>query len=192
MKQLILASTSRYRKELLERLAIPFTAQAPNIDEESEKKPELSPLALAEHLAFLKAQSLADKNRIIIGGDQLIAFEGKIIGKAHTKEKAMEQLLKMSGKTHQLITAVCVFNEQTSIPFVDITTMHMKNLSPLQIEKYVNLDNPVDCAGSYKIELHGIGLFERIETQDFSAIQGLPLIQLSKILNHCGLNVYSN
>lgn len=181
-KQLILASTSKYRQELLSRLAYKFTAQAPLIDEEKEKDPSLSPQALAEKLAELKAASLRGPNRIVIGGDQLVAFEGKILGKAHTAEKAVDQLLAMQGKTHELITAITVFIDEEKIAFTDITRMHMKKMTREQIERYVQLDMPVDCAGSYKIEKHGIMLFDKIESEDFTAIQGLPLIALNKIL----------
>ncbi len=186
-KPLILASTSKYRQELLARLARPFTAVAPLVDEEKEKDPRLSPQALAEKLAYLKAQSLSQAGQIVIGGDQLVAFEGRIIGKPHTPEKALEQLLSMQGKTHELITAICVFNGDKAIPYTDITRMHMKKMNREQIEKYVQLDNPIDCAGSYKIEKHGIMLFDKIESQDFTAIQGLPLIALNKILENEGL-----
>lgn len=186
-KQLILASTSKYRQELLGRLAYSFTAQPPLIDEENEKDPQLSPRALAEKLAYLKAQSLSAAERIVIGGDQLVAFEGRILGKAHTPEKAVEQLLSMQGKMHELVTAICVFSGNKAIPYTDITRMHMKKLSREQIERYVQLDQPTDCAGSYKIEKHGIMLFDKIESEDFTAIQGLPLIALGKILENEGL-----
>lgn len=186
-KQLILASTSKYRQELLTRLARPFIAKTPLIDEEKEKDTSLTPQSLAEKLAFLKAQSLSAAGHVVIGGDQLVAFEGRIIGKSHTKEKAIEQLLSMQGKSHQLITAVCVFDEHEVLPYTDITHMHMKKLSRAQIERYVELDLPLDCAGSYKIEKHGIMLFDKIESQDFTAIQGLPLIALNQILEKAGL-----
>jgi len=186
-KQLILASTSKYRKELLERLALPFTAQAPLIDEENEKDPHLAPQALAEHLAFLKAQSLAGPEKVVIGGDQLISFAGHIIGKSHTAEKAVEQLSAMQGKIHELITAICIFDEDRVIRHTNITRMHMKSLSRAQLERYVQLDQATDCAGSYKIEKHGIMLFSKIESEDFTAIQGLPLIELGKILENCDL-----
>ncbi|MGZ3791791.1 MAG: Maf family protein [Bdellovibrio sp.] len=181
-KQIILASTSKYRQELLSRLPFKFEAKAPLIDEDKEKDPSLAPRALAEKLAYLKAASLKGKNSIVIGGDQLVALEGRILGKAHTAEKAVEQLMSMQGKTHELITAICVFCEEKAITFTDITRMHMKKLRRDQIEHYVQLDMPVDCAGSYKIEKHGIMLFDKIESEDFTAIQGLPLIELNKIL----------
>lgn len=186
-KELILASTSIYRKDLLSRLGHPFTAMSPLIDEEKEKNPQWSPQELAEKLAFLKAQSLAGEGRVVIGGDQLVAFEGKILGKPHTSEKAVEQLLSMQGKTHELITAVCVFDGFTPHKITDITRLTMKTLSRADLEKYVERDQPLNCAGAYKIEKHGIGLFAKIESKDFTAIQGLPLIELSKVLDTVGL-----
>ncbi len=160
-------------------------AMSPLIDEEKEKNPTLPPRALAENLAYLKAHSLQRADRIVIGGDQLVSFEGHIIGKAHTQERAIEQLLSMQGKIHELITAICVIDGDKVHPYTDITRMHMKTLTKVQIEKYVNLDQVTDCAGSYKIEEHGIMLFNKIESEDFTAIQGLPLIALNKILETC-------
>lgn len=186
-KQLILGSTSKYRYELLSRLGRPFSVAAPRIDEDKEKDPSLPPQALAERLAYLKAQSLAGENLIIIGGDQLVALDGSIIGKAHTKERAIEQLLAMEGKPHELITAICVIDGSQVYRHTDVTRLFMKKLGRDKIEKYVLLDEPLDCAGSYKIEKHGIALFDRIESQDFTAIQGLPLIALNKIIENIGL-----
>lgn len=184
-KQLILASTSKYRQELLHRLDVPFTAQAPLFDEEKHKDPALAPRALAEKLAFMKAQSLKGEGKVVIGGDQLVSFEGRIIGKSHTPERAVEQLMAMQGKVHELVTAICVFDGDQAIPYTDITRMHMKKMTREEAERYVTLDQATDCAGSYKIEKHGISLFDKIESEDFTAIQGLPLIALRKILeNH--------
>lgn len=186
-KQLILASTSPYRKELLEKLDLKFVALKPLIDEEKEKRPELDSLQLAQHLAFLKAQSLAGPNKVVIGGDQVVSFQGKILGKSHNQENAIKQLLSLQGQTHELITAVCLFDENKAIPFVNITKLKMRNLNQEQICRYVELDNPIDCAGSYKIEKSGIALFQSIESEDFTAIQGLPLIQLNSELQKLGL-----
>lgn len=190
MNELVLASASKYRKELLTRLGLPFTTLPAAIDEESEKDPALSQLAVAEKLAFLKAMSLAKPGRVVIGSDQLVALGAETMGKAHTLEKACTQLAKMQGKTHQLITAVCIVASDQVIPFTNITTLTMKKLTTPQIAKYVELDEPTDCAGSYKIELHGINLFEKIETDDFTAIQGLPLIHLSKVLHNLGYQTF--
>lgn len=189
MKEIILASASKYRHELLSRLGLPFSAQAPAVDEEKEKDPSLAPQALAEKLAYLKAQSLARADRLIIGGDQLVSMNGEILGKPHTVAGAQAQLLKMQGQRHELITAVCVFDGMVAHPFTNITHLQMKRLTPEQIEIYVRADQPLDCAGSYKIEKRGISLFESIESEDFSAIQGLPLLQLSKVLHNLGYRI---
>lgn len=189
MKQIILASASKYRHELLSRLGVPFEALRPPVDEEKEKDPRLSPQVLAEKLAFLKARSLAREDRLVIGGDQLVSFGNEILGKPHTVEGARKQLLKMQGQKHELITAVCVFDGMKAHPFTNITRLQMKPLNEAQIANYVRTDEPLDCAGSYKIEKNGISLFEAIETEDFTAIQGLPLIQLSKVLHNLGYRI---
>jgi len=189
MKNIILASTSKYRQEQLTQLGLPFTAQKPLIDEEAEKDPSLSPKKLAEKLAFLKAQSLKHPDLVVIGGDQLVAHRGKILGKPHTRDRAIEQLLEMQNSKHELITAICVFNGNKSIHYTDVTSLHMKPLQRAQIERYVDLDQPLDCAGAYKIEKHGMMLFDKIISEDFSAIQGLPLLMLSKILKDVGFSI---
>lgn len=189
MTELILASTSVYRRELLSRLGLAFQAKAPLFDEDSYKSQGITPLALAETLAAGKARSLATSSNCVIGGDQLVSLDGQIIGKSKSFERACEQLAMMSGKTHKLITAVIVIHKGYEIPYTDITRLTMRSLSRNQIEAYVQAENPIDCAGSYKIESRGISLFEKIESQDFSAIQGLPLLWLTKTLSHVGYNI---
>jgi septum formation protein len=192
-RELILASTSVYRKAQLEQLGLPFIAAKPTFDEEqfkqSAKTPALNPRELAETLAYLKAESLAKPGSVVIGGDQLVSHQGKVLGKPHTREKAIEQLLSMQGREHQLITAVCIFDGNEAHPFVDITTLTMKMLNQEQVRRYVDLDQPLDCAGAYKIEKHGMMLFEKIDSQDFSAIQGLPLLAVSRILSALGFSI---
>lgn len=186
---LILASTSVYRRELLGRLAVPFEVRTPLIDEEKEKDPKLPPQALAEKLAFLKARDLAGPGKLILGGDQLVSFQGRILGKPGSREKAVDQLIALQGHTHELITALCLVRaDGTTIPHTDITRLSMKKLTRAQIEKVVDLDQPWDCAGAYKIEAHGLSLMESIETSDFTAIQGLPLIALARLLQNEGLS----
>ncbi len=190
MKNLVLASTSKYRQELLKQLGLPFEAQKPLIDEEKEKDPTLAPRKLAERLAFLKAQSLKAEGTVVIGGDQLVAHRGKVLGKPHTRERAIEQLLEMQNSKHELITAIYVFDgNNKGIRYTDVTKLHMKQLSREQVERYVDLDQPLDCAGAYKIEKHGMMLFDKIESEDFSAIQGLPLLMLGKILKDSGFRI---
>lgn len=186
--QLILASTSRYRRELLERLMVPFSVAAPLFDEETEKNLPLPPPALAERLAEMKARSLAGPGRLILGGDQLVSFEDRILGKPGTPERAIEQLTAMAGKSHELITAIALIDGQGRVlRHTDRTVIRFKPLTRTQIERVVALDNPVDCAGAYKFEAHGVALIDEIQCADFTAIQGLPLLALSKMLKQCKL-----
>lgn len=190
MKKIVLASTSIYRQAQLKTLGIPFTAEKPLIDEEKEKDPSLNPKDLALKLSFLKAQSLAKPNQITIGGDQLVSFENQILGKPGTIEKAIQQITKMQNQTHELITALTIFDGPENFKQVlNITKMKLKKLTPEQIKKYIELDNPIDCAGSYKIEKHGVQIIEAIETSDFTAIQGLPLLELSQALTQMGIAI---
>lgn len=198
MKKLILGSTSVYRKELMLKLGIPFETIKPSCDEDALKKGLLSqnksPLEVAESLAFAKAASLNKefKSAVVIGGDQLVDFDGNIIGKGKTIEKAKEQLLAMSGRTHQLITSIAILHEDQKWTLNHISKMKMKKLSPKEIENYLRLDLPLDCAGSYKIERSGICLFEKIETDDFSAIQGLPMMWISQKLKELGYELFTH
>jgi septum formation protein len=186
---LILASTSPYRKELLQKLNLPFQSQAPICDEDFYKKDIHDPVKLASVLAEQKALSLATKQNCVIGGDQVAALGNEILGKPKSFEKACEQLEKMQGKTHRLITAICVICQEKKYPILDITEIKMRALSREQIEAYVHLDNPLDCAGSYKIEKSGMILMDEIKSQDFSAIQGIPLIELVKLLTKLGYDI---
>jgi septum formation protein len=187
--QLILASTSVYRQELLKKLGVPFTAQKPVCDEDQYKSQIADPLALASLLASEKAKSLLKPGCVLIGGDQVVALEEQILGKSKTREKAIQQLQFMQGKAHQLVTAICVLSEEKVLNYIDITHLKMKPLNTAQIAAYVDSEKPFDCAGSYKIESLGISLFESIETQDFTAIQGLPLLKLSQMLNQFGFQI---
>jgi septum formation protein len=186
---LLLASTSPYRRELLGKLGLSFAAKAPICDEDAFKKIIKDPVRLATTLAFEKAKSLANLQNIVIGGDQLVALDNQIFGKPKTPEKACDQLRQMSGKTHELVTAVCVFAGGEPHPILNITRLKMRQLSLKEIENYVGLDQPMDSAGSYKIEKSGLTLFEKIECEDFSAIQGLPLMALTSLLSAWGLEI---
>lgn len=189
MLPLILASTSKYRKQLLTQLGLEFSATSPLFDEETAKTQGTDPRHLAEHLAFEKAKSLCSHHNCVIGGDQLIHFEGKILGKPGTLEKAKAQLKNLSGKDHELITSISVIYAGKPLTFTNITKMKMRTLNKELIENYLDFEKPFDCAGSYKIEGRGITLFEKIETDDFTAIQGIPLIQLTTVLKNLGYNL---
>ncbi|MBA3845871.1 MAG: septum formation protein Maf [Planctomycetes bacterium] len=191
MPDLVLASTSPYRRHLLERLGLPFAAIAPACDEEALKRPELTPRALAESLALAKADSLAASHpdAAIIGGDQVATIDGRILGKPGTPAKAAEQLALLAGRTHELITAIVVRHGGQAHAHTDVTRLTMRPLERAQIERYIAADRPLDCAGSYKLECRGIALFDRIESADHSAIVGLPLIALTRILAGLGFAI---
>tara|TARA_R110000868_G_scaffold80095_8_gene227858 strand:- start:9259 stop:9837 length:579 start_codon:yes stop_codon:yes gene_type:complete len=191
MTELILASTSKYRKELLGRLELPFRCVAPGVNEELLKQKGLKPKVLAQELALLKAQSVAKKhpNAIIIGSDQVAAIDELILDKPGDRTTAFKQLSLMQGREHFLFTAVAVITPSQEIQFIDTTTLSMKNLTDEQINRYLDRDEPFDCAGSYKIETSGISLFESVVSEDFTAITGLPLIILSKYLQKLGYDL---
>jgi septum formation protein len=184
--QLILASSSRYRRELLERLDFPFIQQASQTNEDEFKKSFPSPLSLAQQLAKAKAQDVARANpsALVIGSDQVCCFGEKIYSKAGTIEVAKNILNELSGKTHHLHTAVSLIclEKKIEIIFAETVIMKMRQLELSEIDRYLELDQPIDCAGCYKIESHGISLFESIECRDHTAIIGLPLMALNQHL----------
>ncbi len=191
MPPVILASGSPYRKELLARLISDFRCISPSVDEDSVKDSGLSPDQTAQKLARLKAETVAalHSDAIVIGSDQVADLNGQILGKPHTVERACQQLQRMSGVSHRLVTAFCLCFQQQRIEFSSITTLHMRSLTNEEIERYVVKDQPLDCAGSYRIEAAGIGLFEQIQTEDFTSIIGLPLIRLTTELRRLGVSI---
>ena len=188
---LILASTSPYRRDLLSRLGLPFEALAPACDEEALKDPALAPQALAERLAEAKARSLAGQypEALIIGSDQVCHLDGVILHKPRTDDRAVAQLTRLAGRTHALVTAMCVLHPGGCERHTDVTTLHMRDLDSAALARYVARDRPLDCAGAYKLECSGIGLFSAIESADHSAIIGLPLIALTRILSGLGFAI---
>jgi septum formation protein len=185
---LVLASTSAYRRALLSRLGVPFRCVAPRFDESSIPSDGKSPRAIAEALALGKAASVAaiEPGATIIGCDQLVALEGLVFGKPGSVERAVDQLHALAGRTHELITALVVLKRDRSFCHTDVTRLRMRRLTRREIERYVAHDRPLDCAGSYKLEERGIVLFESIETEDHTAITGLPLIRLTSFLRTLG------
>lgn len=196
MKPLILASTSPYRAELLHKLGLPFECVKPDFDENAKKndllKKQATPLQIAEALSRGKAKSILRDDAVIVAGDQLVDFNSEILGKSYDFEKAKLQLQKMRGKKHRLITAVTIKTSAGEQHLNHLTTLMMRNLSDIEIENYLNKDEPYDCAGSYKIEKSGLLLFSQIETDDFSAIQGLPLIWIAERLKELGYEFFTN
>ena len=188
---LILASTSPYRRALLERLGVPFRSVAPGVDEDAIKGLGLTPLEVAERLARAKAEARAGDwpGATLIGSDQVVAFEGRTLGKPGSLAAAIGQLEAMAGQSHELITAMAVRHRGRVVTHTDVTTLWMRPLGREEIARVVAADRPIDCAGGYKLEGRGIALFERIESADQTAIVGLPLIALATILRGFGYPV---
>jgi septum formation protein len=185
---LILASTSKYRSALLAQLGWSFEAISPDVDEDQVKQDESNPSELAQILAKMKAEAVFLKRpeSCVIGSDQVCVLGNEILGKPLTKQRAIDQLVKMQGRSHELITAVCLISPEKQIQFINKTILHMRHLTTEEIINYIESDLPLDCAGSYKLESQGIKLFEKIEMDDHTSIIGLPLIQLSKHLLELG------
>ena len=188
--QLILGSTSRYRSELLGRLLLPFKVVAPDVDE----TPQLGelPADLASRLALAKAVDVARRfpNAVVIGADQVADLSGEPIGKPGDHEHAVAQLQRMSGQTVVFQTAVAVvhgsvdFSGSALVP----VTVKFRHLSELEIERYLRIEQPFDCAGSAKSEALGIALLDTIESNDPTALVGLPMIQTCALLRRAGIN----
>lgn len=187
MPRLILASTSIYRRELLERLRLPFETARPEVDE--NPRPGESPIALAERLAIAKAGAIAEREPAasVIGSDQVAELDGRPLGKPGTRDGALAQLGAMSGRAVHFRTAVCVrHGEHAPRLAIDTTTVRFRSLSFAEIERYVDAEQPLDCAGSFKSEGLGITLFDAIETIDPTALIGLPLIATARLLREAG------
>lgn len=186
---IVLASTSPYRRELLQRLRLPFEAVAPAVDE--SRRPGERPLDLARRLAAAKATEVAGRrpHDIVIGSDQVADLDGEPIGKAHTHAAALAQLQRMQGRRLVFHTALAVVVggrlEVDSVP----TTVTFRRLGRDALEAYLQHDRPYDCAGSAKIESLGIALVARVESDDPTALVGLPLIRLTAMLESAGVVV---
>jgi septum formation protein len=191
--RLILGSTSRYRRELLARLGLPFEVQSPDVDE-SPLSGETPP-DLALRLALAKAQAVAamaskDDDVVVIGSDQVADLAGQPLGKPGTHDKAVAQLTAMRGQTVVFHTAVAVVRLTTgfSQTLMDTTRVQMGHYSDQDIETYLRCEQPYDCAGSAKVEGLGIVLLDRIESDDPTALIGLPLIATTRMLRQAGLD----
>ncbi|WP_321794404.1 Maf-like protein [Caballeronia sp. J97] len=190
--RLILASSSPYRRELLGRLRIPFDAFSPDIDETPLDGE--TPEATAVRLSIAKARAAAGKlgderaGALVIGSDQVATFDGQQIGKPGTHEKAVAQLQAMRGRSVEFHSALCLFDSRTGhVQSADIVTrVRFRRYSDAQIETYLRAETPYDCAGSAKAEGLGIALLEAIESDDPTALIGLPLIALTGMLVDAG------
>lgn len=192
--RLVLASTSRYRRALLGRLGVAFESAAPDCDEEA-LKPGLAHLDVptrALHLARAKAQSVAARfpDAVILGSDQIAELDGEVLDKPGTPERALSQLTRLAGRTHRLHTAVTLLHAPTgrTDEHVDTTRLSLRALPPEALARYIERDAPLDCCGSYRIESLGIALFARVEGEDPTAIEGLPLMRVAAMLARVGLD----
>ena len=187
---LVLASTSRYRRELLERLRLPFEVQAPQVDE--TPRPGEAPADLALRLALEKARAVARQRpaAVVIGSDQVADLDGAPIGKPGTHERAVAQLQAMSGRTVVFQTAVAVVRAEAGFEraLLAPVTVRFRALGSDEIEHYLRLEQPYDCAGSAKSETLGIALLQAIESDDPTALVGLPLIRTCALLRDAGLD----
>ncbi|MGN6527494.1 MAG: Maf family nucleotide pyrophosphatase [Burkholderiaceae bacterium] len=188
--ELILASTSRYRRELLERLRLPFRAVSPDVDE--TPLPGEAPAALAERLALAKARAVAARfpDAVVIGSDQVADVDGRAIGKPGDHARATAQLREMSGRAIVFQTAVAVVRASTG--FAELrrapVTTRFRTLTDAEIEFYLRAEQPYDCAGSAKSETLGIALLEAIESDDPTALVGLPLMRTCALIRAAGLD----
>jgi septum formation protein len=188
-KPLILASTSPYRRQLLERLRLPFTVQSPQIDESSQ--PGESPRELVLRLSERKARAAGanQAGALIIGSDQVAVLNGEILGKPGNRRNAIAQLQKCSGSSVMFHSGLCLLDTGTGELQLDDVLFEVKfrGLTPQQIERYVDHEQPFDCAGSFKAESLGISLFEYMRGDDPTALIGLPLIRLTTMLQNAGI-----
>lgn len=191
MTKLILASSSPFRRQILDKLQIEYTCISPDIDESQLENETAS--QLVKRLAENKAQKIADSvsDSLVIGSDQVAVLEDEILGKPHTHENAVEQLKKLSGKTVTFLTGLALINSKTgqvqseTVPFKVV----FRSLSKQMIENYLKTEQPYNCAGSFKSEALGIVLFEKLEGEDPNTLVGLPLIRLVRMLESEGMNI---
>ena len=186
--EVILASTSPFRRELLERLGIPFVTAAPDVDETPQANE--TPEALVRRLPEDKARAIAASHRgLIIGSDQVATTGNNILGKPGTHERAFEQLQGLSGKRVTFQTGLCLLNTETGEAQLDVIPFIVKfrQLGDDRIERYLQQEQPYNCAGSFKSEGLGIALFEYMEGTDPTALVGLPLIRLTSMLAQAGI-----
>ena len=195
--RLILASSSRYRQELLGRLCLPFEVQTPDIDETPHAQE--SPEATALRLAQAKAQAIASNAgpALVIGSDQVATLDGLQIGKPGSHDKALQQLQLMRGRRVIFHSALCLVDTRPgSSAALQITNVQtfvtFRNLPDAELDAYLRIEQPYDCAGSAKNEGLGIAIIERIESDDPTALTGLPLIALTTMLRNAGVSFFSN
>ena len=191
MRPLVLGSSSPFRKALLDKLGIPFSSASPDTDE--SRLPGESPADLVRRLAEAKARDIATRfsEHLVIGSDQVASVDGEILGKPGNRENAVAQLLDSSGRAVTFLTGLCLLNTATGAmqTAVEPFTVHFRQLTRAQIERYVDHEKPFGCAGSFKSEGFGITLFSALEGRDPNALVGLPLILLIEMLANEGIDL---
>ncbi|AJQ88830.1 Maf family protein [Xanthomonas oryzae pv. oryzicola] len=189
MPRLILASTSAYRRQLLSRLQLEFDTAPPEVDEQPQSGE--TPSALASRLAAEKAAAVAVRlpGAWVIGSDQVADLDGQALGKPGTRAQAQAQLTAMSGRTVRFHTAVSLIGPERELHALDLTEVQLRALTPAEIERYLDAEPALDCAGSFKCEGLGISLFDAIRSQDPTALVGLPLIALARLLREAGFHL---
>ncbi len=189
--RIVLGSTSRYRAELLRRLLADFAQAAPGTDE--TPRPGEAPAARALRLAIAKAEAVAReyRNALVIGSDQVAEIDGLVLDKPGSTERARAQLAASSGRDVHFHTALCLLDSRDGrrCTHVDHTRVRFRELDAAEIDRYVEREQPLDCAGSFKCEGLGISLFESIDNRDPSALIGLPLIALARMLREAGIEL---
>ena len=190
-QKLILASSSSFRRQLLDRLRLDYEARAPDIDE--SVLPRESAVQYVRRLAEAKAAEIAwqEPDAVVIGSDQCALLDGEILGKPVTHERALAQLIRAQGKTVVFHTGICVMQASSGFSAVaeEPYEVDFRRLRPDQLENYLRIEQPYDCAGSFKAEAYGITLFERMRGDDPTALIGLPLIRLIEMLEQAGVEV---
>ena len=190
MKPIVLASTSPFRRSLLEKLGLPFITAAPQVDE--TPRPGEEARQLVTRLAQAKAQALKEHypEHLIIGSDQVCVLNNQIAGKPHTEENAVQQLLQARGTIVTFYTGLALYNSQNGQlqTLCEPFDVHFRHLSEEEIRRYVQKEQPLQCAGSFKSEGLGITLFNRLEGKDPNTLIGLPLISLCEMLRNEGCN----
>jgi septum formation protein len=190
MLPLVLGSTSRYRRDLLARLRLPFDVAAPAVDETPQ--PGEAPAALALRLALAKGREVAARfpQAVVIGADQVCDLDGEPIGKPGTHERAVAQLRRLSGRSVVFQTALAVLRPATGFERALLAPVRVRfrTLGDVEIERYLRLEQPYDCAGSAKCETLGIALLEAIDSDDPTALIGLPLIRTAQLLREAGID----
>ncbi|PHS14450.1 MAG: septum formation protein Maf [Kangiella sp.] len=188
MNQLILASSSIYRQQLLKQLGFSFISIKPNVDE--SQNPQERVIDLVKRLSNDKANAIATDHpsAFVLGSDQIAVFDEQIIGKPKNFNLAKEQLTNFSGNTIEFLTGVSLVCIEDGLCEYHLSQVSVKfrHLAELEIENYLNLDQPFDCAGSFKIEANGIRLFESVKSDDPTSLQGLPLIAVNRMLRKSG------